>query len=162
MLKTCLRHLILLVGLSCITPLLAQDTPRWHGLQQDGDVLVFHGVAESDDVPLSFFCPARAENIEFTYAYMAERQQADAEYPVSLRAGKTQLNIRTVGERLELDDHFLLVGQIAFDTHLLALLNADGELEVTVGNGTPRRFPLTDARAAARLLDEHCTARRAG
>ena len=70
-------------------------------------------------------------------------------------AAAANVNIATTGQRLELDDKFLLQGEIRMSPQLRRILSEGGTLLATV-NGQTDEIPLDGAMQAARRLFASC------
>lgn len=151
---------VLLLGGSLLwqaSTLMAAEELAWHGWSGEGAASLVYGVAESDHVILSFSCEEKGGPIQLVYSHEPKAARPDAAYDLVLTAGKSALHIETTGLRLEMDDLFILEGELAAggEWDLLELLQAGDTLSVTV-EGDVTDLPLAGAEASAAKLVETC------
>ena len=134
---------------------MAQDNPGWHGTAYEGIATLFYGVPESDHAELSFSCEAGSGTATFVFAFAPILAVDGVEVLVTLEAGDVSLPIQTTGMLLEMDDQFLLEGQVPLDAQLTDLLGSEGVLSVFVEDGSAE-YALDGALDAASDLFETC------
>ncbi|MCR6672158.1 hypothetical protein [Devosia ginsengisoli] len=137
------------------TTAMAQDNPGWHGTAYEGMATLFYGTPQSDHAELSFSCEAGSGTATFVFAFAPIRAVDGVEVVVTLEAGDISLPIQTTGILLEMDDQFLLEGQVPLDAQLTDLLGSEGVLSVFVEDGSAE-YSLDGAMEAATDLLETC------
>ncbi|KRA44662.1 hypothetical protein ASD80_05840 [Devosia sp. Root635] len=134
---------------------MAQEDPGWHGSVYDGMATLFYGIPQSDHAEISLACQAGSDTATFVFAFAPIAAVDGVQVQVTLEAGNVSLPIQTTGALMQMDDLFLLEGEVAVDTRLIDLLGSDGMLSVFVEDGAAE-YPLDGARQAAAALIETC------
>lgn len=134
---------------------MAQDNPGWHGTAYEGMATLFYGTPQSDHAELSFSCEAGSGTATFVFAFAPIQAVDGVEVVVTLEAGDISLPIQTTGLLLEMDDQFLLEGEVPLDDRLAELLGSEGVLSVFVEDGAAE-YALDGALDAASDLFETC------
>ena len=144
------RPLLVLFAFSALTGAAAAQERQWTLDAGDQDAYLIFGVADSDDVGISLWCPIRQGTVTIFVPEPGGSLPADREVTVTLTAGdkttgikgKTEVNedagLSSVEARIDAGNPF-------FD----AMLKAD-RLRVTVGT-EESIFPLADADVAGLL-----------
>lgn len=130
---------------------------KWIGqVTEDGAALGF-AIPESDAIKLDFHCDRKTKKIVVNYAHEPKdaKDGMRLEAQLSLRGQKSGVKISMKGERLELDDTFLLQGEILMSPQLRQIFASTGVLLVAV-NGHAEEIPLKDISQAARQLRSSC------
>jgi hypothetical protein len=133
----------------------AADGPRWFGTHIEGGAQLIYGTPNSGHIVLSFACRGKAEPLEFTFAHEPIDARPGVRMTVFLAAGDLEISIPTRGERLEMDDQFILSGSVPLDNRLRRLLSTGSNLEVRVDDGV-EDYPLDGAAEAAAELFARC------
>lgn len=145
-----------LVTLTAFGAHAAEEKPRWIGAAIDGGgATLIYGIPETDHAPLSFACERKGQPLTFSFEHEPKSAKTGIKVPVALSAIGIEITVPTVGQRLELDDLFVLEGPVRLDDRLKKLLASGGTLKVRAGGATVE-FPLTDMAEAARPLLAHC------
>jgi len=148
----------LLWGLCCGAAAAADDY-RWIGqITEDGAALRY-GIPDSDAIKIDFHCDRATKKIAVSY----EHEPKDAKDGMRLtlrlsargRGPADGIAFAVSGERLALDDKFVLQGEIRMSPQLRRILAADGVLRVEAG-GLVEEIPLPGAGRAARQLFATC------
>ena len=134
---------------------LAQDNPGWHGTAHDGMATLFYGVPQSDHAEIALSCQAGDDTATFVFAFAPIQAVDGVQVVVTLEAGDISLPIQTTGALMQMDDLFLLEGEVAVDARLIDLLGSEGMLSVFVEDGSAE-YPLAGATEAAAALVETC------
>ncbi|MBX3580919.1 MAG: hypothetical protein KF810_03355 [Rhizobiaceae bacterium] len=132
----------------------AQDRV-WIGDTYEEGASLIYGTPDTGDIALSFSCARGSGKVAFSYIFEPINPTEGARVEVTLEAGDIIMPVQTTGTRLEMDDIFVLEGQIPFDAQLVDLLTSQGALEVFVEDGS-EEIPLEGARQAGRKLFETC------
>jgi hypothetical protein len=133
----------------------AEETLAWHGWSAEGSAQLLYGVAESDHVLLSFSCEKTGAPIRVVYPYEPKSARDGGAYEVTLTAGTKSLALNATGTRLEMDDLFILEGELPKGGDLVSLLTGGKTLSVSVDKDVTD-IPLDDAAAAGSALFEIC------
>lgn len=149
------RVAALAAGLMLSAGAMAQDGPGWHGSTYDGMATLYYGVPETDHVEIALSCQAGSAVASFVFAFAPIEAVDGVQVQVTLEAGDISLPIQTIGATMEMDDLFLLEGEIAVDAKLIDLLGSPGMLSVFVEDGAAE-YPLEGALDAAAALIEAC------
>lgn len=137
----------------------AADDYRWIGqITEDGAALRY-GIPESDAIKIDFHCDRATKKIAVSY----EHEPKDAKDGMRLalrlsvkgRGATDSVAVAVTGERLALDDKFVLQGEIRTSPPLRRILAAEGVLLVEAG-GLAEEIPLKGAARAARQLLASC------
>ncbi|RKE85944.1 hypothetical protein [Rhizobium sp. AG855] len=148
--------LLALAGaLATVTFAAAEENLAWHGWSAEGAAQLVYGVAESDHVLLSFACEQSGSPIRVVYPHEPKPARDGAAYDVTLKAGKQIMRLKTTGTRLEMDDLFILEGELPKGADLVGLLTGGKTLVVSVGKDVTE-LPLKDAAVAGSALFEIC------
>lgn len=134
---------------------MAEENLGWHGGAHEGGATLFYGIPQSDHTEISFSCQAGSDAATFVFAFAPIMAVDGVEVDVILEAGDIAVPIHTTGMLMEMDDQFLLEGQVAVDMRLIDLLTSRGILSVFVEDGAAE-YPLDGAREAATALIEAC------
>jgi hypothetical protein len=134
---------------------MAQDDPGWHGNEYDGMATLFYGVPQSDHVEIALSCQAGSNAANFVFAFAPIQAVDGVQVQVTLEAGDIALPIQTTGALMQMDDLFLLEGEVTVDARLIDLLGSPGKLSVFVEDGAAE-YPLEGALDAAAALIEAC------
>ncbi|MDH4441736.1 MAG: hypothetical protein QE284_15280 [Rhizobium sp.] len=143
-----------LVCLVLAPPASAQEKLEWLGWSGEGAASLVYGVAESDHVLLSLSCD-QGSPIRLVYPYEPKHVRDDGAYDLTLQVGKQTLSMKTTGTRLEMDDLFILEGDLPKGTNLVSLLTGGKILTVGVDKDLSE-LPLEGAAQAASALLEIC------
>lgn len=132
---------------------------RWIGqITEDGSALSY-AIPESDGIKIDFHCDRKTRAIVVNYAREPKAAKDGGKFNirVSVRGRDPGLNvtIAATGQRLELDDLFVLQGQTRMTPALRRLLAEGGTLLVEV-DGRPEEIPLKGIAAAAKQLFASC------
>jgi hypothetical protein len=140
------------------SPVSAADY-KWIGqITEDGAALSY-AIPESDAIKLDFHCDRKTRNIVVNYEHEPKdaRDGVRLTISLSLKAGDApaSVNIPAAGQRLELDDKYLLQGETRMSPQLRRILSDTGTLLVAVESRT-EEIPLKGAAQAARRLFASC------
>ena len=133
----------------------ASDEPRWFGSKDEQGASLIYGIPQSGYGPLSFSCTRKGEPLRFSLEHEPVKAKIGVRVTVILAASGIEIGIPTVGQRLEMDDLFVLNGRVRLDDKLKRLLTSGKTLEVRVEDGAAE-YPLAGAPEAARALFQHC------
>lgn len=146
---TCFVLMIIAAG-----PSAAQDRV-WIGHSYEEGAALIYGVPDSGDMTLSFDCATKSGTLAFVYAFEPANAVEGAKVDVLLQTGEVNLPVATTGARLEMDDIFILEGEVKFDAMTARLFTSDGVLRIQVGDDS-ETIPLEGAREAAQALLQTC------
>ncbi|MEQ1944767.1 hypothetical protein ABMA32_20315 [Mesorhizobium sp. VNQ89] len=136
------------------TDLAAQERTSIGHSYEDGAALVY-GVPDSRDMTLSFDCATNSDTLAFVYAFEPQNASDGMKVEVLLRSGDVAVPVATVGSRLEMDDIFVLEGELKFDSRTAGIITSAGFLQISVGEQS-EGIPLAGSRAAATSLLDAC------
>jgi len=128
----------------------------WLGNRTEDSASLVYGIPNSDYGKIAFSCEAGEDDLVFILEHEPINPVDGVEVEVFLSAGGVEISIPTTGTRYLLDDNFQLEGRTKLDSRLRKILEADGELIVTVEDGT-LEIPLEGAKEAAKHLFETCS-----
>ena len=155
MTRSICRAAALAAGLMLSAGAMAQDNLGWYGNEDAGMATLFYGVPQSDHVEIALSCQAGTDTASFIFPFAPIEAVDGAQVQVTLEAGDISLPIQTTGALLQMDDLFLLEGEIAIDARFIGLLGAPGMLSVFVEDGAAE-YPLEGALDAAAALIAAC------
>lgn len=147
--------LVLAAGLTVSGSGMAQDNLGWYGNEDNGMATLFYGVPQSDHVEIALSCQAGTDTASFIFPFAPIEAVDGAQVQVTLEAGDISLPIQTTGALMQMDDLFLLEGEIAIDARFIDLLGAPGMLSVFIEDGAAE-YPLEGALDAAAALIAAC------
>lgn len=132
---------------------------RWIGqITEDGAALSY-AIPESDAIKLDFHCDRKTKKIVVNYAHEPKGAKDGMRLAVRLsvrgQKGDGGIEIPMKGERLELDDTFLLQGEIPMSLRLRQILASEGVLLLAT-NGYTEEIALKGISQAARQLRSSC------
>ena len=152
-----LTCLIAITGLGS-THASAQEL-QWLGAVSEDGASLTYGIPESDAALIDFTCDRGSGTVTVTLDYEPANAETGMKAEINLApvggpAGSAII-VSATGERLELDDKFVLQGTTDLSDGLRSLLLEASALAVTVGDGA-EELPLEDARDAAQKLVDAC------
>ncbi len=132
---------------------------RWIGqITEDGSALSY-AIPESDGIKIDFHCDRKTRAIVVNYEHQPKAAKGGGKFDIRLsvrgRDPGVSVTIAATGQRLELDDLFVLQGQTRMTPALRRLLADGGALLVEV-DGKAEEIPLKGITAAARQLFASC------
>lgn len=128
----------------------------WFGNRSEDGASLIYGTPDSDHAKIAFNCQAGQDDLVFVYEHKPIEAKDGVKVDVILAADGIEVTIPTTGLQLELDDAFLLEGQVKLDGRLRKLLMSQGTLIVTVEDGADE-FPLDGIATAAKHVIETCS-----
>jgi len=137
-------------------PAAAEENLSWGGWSSDGSASLFYGLAESDHVLLSLACESRDSPILLAVPYESADAKDGAAYPLTLSVGSDALTVDTTGSRMEMDDLFILVGELPNGSDIKSLLTGTGMLKVAIGTEVTE-LPLDSIGKAAQEFLAVCS-----
>ena len=142
------------VGFAPVPTAFAEEKFEWHGWSGEGSASLVYGVAESDHVLLSLSCE-QGSAIRVVYPHEPKQPNDGGTYSLTLQAGKEIVALKTTGTRLEMDDLFILEGDLPKGTNLVGLLTGGKTLAVSVDKDVTE-LSLEGAATAGSALFEIC------
>jgi len=143
---------------SAATRASAQDL-QWLGAVSEDGASLTYGIPESDAALIDFTCDRGSGTVTVTLDYEPANAETGVKADITLAPGggsaDGEIVVSATGERLELDDKFVLQGTTELTDGLQRLLLEAPSLSVTIEDGV-EELPLEDARDAARKLIEAC------
>jgi len=133
----------------------SEEQLEWIGWSDEAAASLVYGIADSDHVIFSLACQQRAGPVTLVYPHEPKGAKDGAFYSLELRAGDHRLAIRTKGVRIEMDDLFILEGEVQRKADLQRLLGEGETLSVTVGQDVTE-LPLAGAADAGAVFLENC------
>jgi hypothetical protein len=153
------RVMLLLATPGLTSSLATASDYKWIGqITEDGTALSY-AIPESDAIKLDFHCDRKTKIIIVNYEHEPKVASDGIRHTISLslKGGGTGtgVNIPAIGQRLELDDKFLLQGETRMSPQLRRLLVEGGDLLISV-DGRSEEIPLKGVAQAARQLLASC------
>lgn len=136
-------------------PAVSEERLEWIGWSGEGGASLVYGIANSDHVILSLACQQGGGPVTLVYPHEPKGAEDGAFYSLDLRSGDRNLTIRTTGVRLEMDDLFILEGELQRKVDLVGLLNGGETLTVAFGQDVTQ-LPLAGASVAGSAFLELC------
>lgn len=144
-----------LFGIATVPGASAEEKLDWHGWSGEGSASLVYGMAESDYVLVSLSCEQAGSPIRLVYPYEPKQPKDGGTYDLTLKAGKETVSLKTTGIRLEMDDLFILEGELPKGTNLVGILTGGKTLTVEVDT-VVTELPLEGAATAGSALFEIC------
>lgn len=144
-----------LIALVAARPVVSEERLEWIGWSGEGAASLVYGIANSDHVILSLACQEGGGPVMLVYPHEPKGAEDGAFYSLDLRSGDRNLTISTKGVRLEMDDLFILEGELQRKEDLVGLLNGGETLTVVVGQDVTE-LPLAGASVAGSAFLEVC------
>ena len=139
-------------------PVSAQEL-QWAGAVTDDNAMLAYGVPESDSVLIDFSCDRGSGTVTVTLDHEPAKAETGITAEITLSAlGSApggEVVVAATGQRLDLDDTFILQGTVNIDDKLRGLLVDADTLVVMVEDGA-EEIPMKDARQHAKNLIEAC------
>jgi hypothetical protein len=127
----------------------------WFTLSEGRGATLIYGIPDSGYAPISFRCERPDGNLAVVIDHEPINAVEGMSMEVLLSAGDIEVPVATKGARLEMDNLFILEGEIPLDARLEGLLTSAGPLNVTIEDGA-EEYPLADAEQAVRDLVAAC------
>ncbi len=132
---------------------------QWIGQITEDGASLSYAIPESDGIKLDFHCDRKTRAIVVNYDHEPAGAKDGAKYDIELSLRGRDAGLRVVvpatGQRLELDDLFVLQGQTRMTPGLRRVLSEGGTLLVKV-HGRVEEIPLKGIGAATRQLLAAC------
>lgn len=138
-----------LVLMSAHRPSAAEEELTWIGWVGEGAASLAYGLAESDYVLLSLACEKPGGPVLVYFPHEPEGARDGARYQLILETGSRAATIETTGRRMEMDDLFILEGELQSGEELKALLGGTESLKISVAEHVTE-LPLATVGEAAR------------
>lgn len=138
-----------------LSPPARADQAIWFGNRNEDAASLIYGRPDSGYGKIAFTCQVGQDELMFTYEHEPINAVDGVAVDAVLAAGGVEVSIPTIGARLEIDDVFLLEGQIRLDNALRKLLTSGGTLTIMVEDGA-ESYPLDGAAQAAGHLLQAC------
>jgi hypothetical protein len=149
---------LLTILLALHSPANAADEYKWIGQVTEEGASLSYAIPESDAIKIDFHCERKTRKI----AVSLEHEPKTAKDGIRLTARLSvrgrdaeSINLVMTGQRLELDDKFLLQGETRMSPQLRRILAEGGTLIVAV-DGRTEEIPLKGVAMAARQLLASC------
>lgn len=133
----------------------AEEDIHWFGYADKYGAALIYGLPETSFAPIAFYCDAESGELTVSFEFEPIDATDGVEVTVLLRAADIEVPIQTTGQRLDMDDLFILEGRTVLDDRLIGLINSQGTLQMTIEDGA-EEYPLDGAREAASGLIETC------
>lgn len=137
------------VLLSAHRPSAAEEELTWIGWVGEGAASLAYGLAESDYVLLSLACEKAGGPVMVYFPHEPEGAKDGAAYRLTLKTDTRSTTIETTGKRMEMDDLFILEGELLSGEELKALLRSTGTMKISIGEDVTE-LPLSGSGEAAR------------
>lgn len=162
----CFAVYLFVLCASLASQALAQsDDYKWIGQKTEDGASLPYAIPESDAVTIGFYCNTKTRRVTLSFEHEPINPKNGVKVNINLDllgGGDTKsVTVPTTGQRLELDDKFVLEGETALSADLQRILTSEGTLVILVEDGT-MEIPLAGAKAEARHLIAACAARRKG
>lgn len=150
---------LLLVAFSGVSCTVMASEYKWIGqITEDGAALSY-AIPQSDAIKIDFHCDRKTRKIVVNFEREPQAAKDGMRLTIRLslrgRDAAGSVDIAATGQRLELDDKFLLQGETRMSPQLRLILSSDGVLVVTAGSRS-EEIPLKGAAQAARQLFGSC------
>ncbi len=138
-----------IVLVSAHRPSAAEEKLTWIGWVGEGAASLAYGLAESDYVLLSLACEKPGGPVLVYFPHEPEGAKDGAAYRLTLETDTRSTTIETTGKRMEMDDLFILEGELLSGEELKALLRSTGTMKISIGKDVTE-LPLSGSGEAAR------------
>jgi len=149
---------LLLASALTILPALeaaAQDGRRWIALGSEQSSALVYGTPDSDDLVISFACMPATRQVKVAFTHEPVGAKDGMRIGMELFSEGGRLMLDATGERLQLDDIFVLEAKTTLSPALRRLLTEGRTLSVMVQDGV-EEIPLDGAAEAAAGLIAAC------
>ncbi|MGE0502710.1 MAG: hypothetical protein AB7I79_18460 [Rhizobiaceae bacterium] len=127
----------------------------WFGGGDELNAELRYGTADKSDTPISFYCTPHVKIVYVDYDFKPANATEAMEIDFTLSAGGIDIEVGAIGYGIEMDDGFVLEGQILFDQKFLDFIASDGVITATA-EGKTEEFPLAGAKEVSGPLLETC------
>ncbi|TWT13613.1 hypothetical protein [Reyranella sp. CPCC 100927] len=141
-------------ALSCARTASA-DERQWIGTANVGSVVLAYGTPDSDDMAISFSCDPATKALTVSVIVEPADAKDGMRVDVVLASESGQVVLNATGERLAMDDSFMLHATTRLDPSLRRILTEGRTLTIRVPGSTDR-IPLAGAREQAQKLIDAC------
>lgn len=145
------------LALSPINLAHAEDFQWLNYIGQDR-ALFLYGVPETDFVPLAFECSNGRQELHFSYWHEPANARDGMDVPVMLHGGGQSISLTTKGTRWEMDDLFVIEGNLPLDDTFIAIFTSTGVLSVELSDAI-EEYPLEGAREVLKPFVAACSGR---
>ncbi len=137
---------------------LAASEYKWIGqITEDGAALSY-AVPESDAIKIDFHCDRKTKKIVINYDHEPKESKNGMKLALRLsnnRPNAPSVHIPAVGQRLELDDRFVLQGETRMTPQLRRILSEEGVLAIAADTHV-EEISLKGVTRASRQLFASC------
>jgi len=141
-------------ALSCARTASA-DERQWIGTANVDSVVLAYGMPASDDVAISFSCDLATKALTITIILEPADAKDGMRVDAMLAAESGQIVLNATGQRLAMDDSFMLQATTRLDPALRRILTEGRTLSIRVPGSTDT-LPLAGAREQAQKLIDAC------
>ena len=150
-----------LIALAMAAAVAAAQEPEWIGSRDDDGASLLYGGPESGWIVIGFRCEEAGREVTVSFEHEPADAKDGAEFDIVLSAAGlppgSDVVVRATGERLEMDDLFVLTGITPFSGGLRRIVTEGETLSVKVGDAV-QDISLDGAREAAQHLLAVCEA----
>jgi hypothetical protein len=147
---------VLLVAALIVSPALGAEPGRsWIAWSDEKVARLAYGTPESDDMVVGFICTRATRQLTVAFAHEPVGARDGMRIGMELFSEGGRVTLEATGERLQLDDIFLLEAKTTLTPALRGVLTKGRTLSVTVQDGVDE-IPLQGAAEAAADLVEAC------
>jgi hypothetical protein len=131
----------------------AQPGLRWQHRDSGNGPLLAWEKPDTDDQPFALACNATTRHLRVSYLHKPDRQSGDVPLELSAEGGRVQLTMR--GERVELNDMFVLSSETRLTPELARVLTQGRTLTLRV-RGRAINIPLAGSAEGVAALMRQC------
>jgi len=131
------------------------DERQWIGTANVGSVVLAYGTPDSDDVAISFSCDQTTKALTVSVILEPADAKDGMRVDVMLASESGQIVLNATGQRLAMDDSFMLQATTRLDPSLRRILTEGRTLSIRA-SGSTDTIPLAGAREQAQKLIDAC------
>jgi len=148
---------IALAGLlaAAAVPVSGQEGRQWIASQSPEGASLIYGTPQSDDVLLRFSCDATTKELTVAFAFEPVGAMDGMQLDMELFSDGGGLVLNATGERMLMDDAFVLEAKTSLEPELRQILTQGETLSIMVQDGV-EEIPLAGAAKDAAALFEQC------
>ena len=127
----------------------------WYSGADELNAELRYGTADKSDTPISFWCTPYVDIVYVAYDFRPANATEAMQTAFTLSAGGITIEVGAIGYGIEMDNGFVLEGQMIFDEEFKRFITSDGVLTAT-SEGKSETFPLEGVKEKVGVLLEMC------
>jgi hypothetical protein len=133
----------------------AQEVRQWIGIAGPNGASLLYGTPQSDDIVVGFWCERATDELVVSFRFEPVGAADGMEIDMELSSEAGSVVLPATGERMLLDDAFVLEARTELDPVLRRIISEGVTLSIMVQDGV-EEIPLAGAAEEAAALFEAC------